>query len=87
VKLAQALDDAGWLDVEVVYDDSSFILATSPIGTRWAIAVAERGDHMRQQHLEFDIDVDGRATKVAFVEPLDAVDAAALVSALSERES
>ncbi len=83
-RLVQWLEAAGWTDIDEVIDETTYVVARDPDGALWAIGVAA-ADGDRRGYIESDIGYDSRAFgKVAFIEPLDARDTAALLAALNE---
>lgn len=81
-RLVQALEAAGWTDIDEVIDQVTYVVARDRAGALWAIGVAARaGD--RRRYIESDIGYDARTfDRVAFVEPLDTRDWASLNAAL-----
>ena len=83
-RLVQALEAAGWTDIDEVIDETTYVVARDPGGTLWAIGVAS-ADGDRRGYIEDDIGFDKRVfDRIAFVEPLETRDAAALLEALKE---
>ena len=80
-RLVKALEGAGWVVVEEVIDQATYVVARDPGGTVWAIGVASvNGD--RRGYLQWDMDHDDRADRIAFIEPLDTRSPGALMAAL-----
>jgi hypothetical protein len=82
VRLLESLEAAGWTDIDEVIDETTYVVARDPSGTTWAIGVAS-SDGMRRHYLEPDMERDGRAERIAFVEPVDTASPSALLGALS----
>jgi hypothetical protein len=81
-RLVQALEAAGWTDIDEVIDETTFIVARDRDGTLWAIGVAADGGD-RRGYIETDIEYDDRSfDRVAFIDPLDTRDSGALLAAL-----
>jgi hypothetical protein len=83
-RLVQALEAAGWTDIDEVIDETTYVVARDRGGALWAIGVAAV-DGDRRGYIERDIGFDARAfNRVAFIEPLDTRDSGALFAALEE---
>ena len=81
-RLVQALEAAGWTDIDEVIDQSTYVVARDRDGALWAIGVAA-ADGDRRGYIETDIGLDGRVfDRVAFIDPLDTRDSGALLAAL-----
>lgn len=84
LRLVQSLEAAGWVVVEEVIDETTYVVARDLNGTLWAIGVAST-DGWRRGYIEDAIGNDNRVfDRIAFVEPLDTRDATTLVEALKE---
>ena len=81
MRLTQYLTSLGWMDIKEVIDETTYLLALDSEGVRWAIGVAPSGSELRS-YLERDMRINGHATRMAFVEPLDTRNPAALQRAL-----
>ena len=81
-RLVQALEAAGWTEIDEVIDETTYVVARDRDGMRWAIGVAA-ADGDRRGYIERDIGFDGGAfDRVAFIDPLDTRDSGALLAAL-----
>lgn len=82
LRLLQSLEAAGWLVIEEVIDETTYVVARDPNGTVWAIGVASN-DGDRRGYIERDIRLDARVVdRIAFVEPIETKSAETLVTAL-----
>jgi len=81
-RLVQALEAAGWTDIDEVIDQTRYVVGRDPDGTLWAIGVAA-ADGDRRGYIEADIGYDDRTfDRIAFVEPIDTRDPESLLAAL-----
>lgn len=69
-RLTESLVRAGWMVVDEVIDETSYVVAQEPGGTTWAIGVAAPDDDL-WAYLERDMALEPRAERIAFVDPLD----------------
>jgi hypothetical protein len=82
LRLVQALEAAGWTDIDEVIDQVSYVVARDRDGVHWAIGVAAR-DGDRRGYIATDIEFDDRDfDRIAFVEPIHTLDKASLIAAL-----
>ncbi len=82
LRLVQALEAAGWSDIDEGIDQVTYVVGRDRDGALWAIGVATR-DGDRRGYIETDIEYDDRTfDRVAFVEPIDTRDWASLDAAL-----
>lgn len=70
LRLTESLVRAGWMIVDEVIDETTYVVAQEPGGTLWAIGVAAADDDIRA-YLERDMSFERRAERFAFVDPLD----------------
>jgi hypothetical protein len=81
-RLVQALEAAGWTDIDEVIDQWTYVIARDRDGALWAIGVAA-ADGAGRGSIADDIGYDDRDfDRIAFVEPIDTRDAGALLAAL-----
>lgn len=82
LRLVQSLEAAGWVVVDEVVDEATYILTRDPQGTVWAIGVAS--SQYRRGYLESDMERDDHAERLAFVDPADTRSAQTLLAALAD---
>lgn len=82
LRLVQSLEAAGWVDIEEMIDETTYVVARDPTGKVWAIGVAS-SDGDRRGYIERDMRLDARVVdRIAFVEPIETKSAQTLVTAL-----